>query len=45
MNLFRTKSQREQVTQTVRMNLVRHRSTILPPQTHTRTVSFTQRYN
>jgi hypothetical protein len=45
MNLFRTKSQREQVTQTVRINLVKHRSTNLPPQTQTRTASFIQRYN
>jgi len=45
MNLFRTKSQREQVTQTVRMKLVRHRSTMLPLQTQTRTASFNQRYN
>jgi hypothetical protein len=47
MNLFRTKSEREQVTQTVRMRFVRYRSTILPPQTtnHIRTASVTQRYN
>jgi hypothetical protein len=44
-NLFRTKSSREHVTQTVRMKLVRHRSTMLPPQTNTRTASFNQRYN
>jgi hypothetical protein len=46
-NLFRTNSQRQQVTQTIRMRLVKHRSYILPPQTNTnlRTASFTQRYN
>ncbi|UJR24730.1 hypothetical protein I4U23_006104 [Adineta vaga] len=45
MNLFRTKSQREQVRQTVRMRLVAHRSTILSPQTNTyrHTQSFTER--
>ncbi|CAM4964796.1 unnamed protein product [Rotaria socialis] len=32
MNLFRTKSQRDDVTQIVRMRLVRHRSTIVPGQ-------------
>jgi hypothetical protein len=45
MNLFRTKAKREEVTQTVRMNLVRQRSTMLQQQTHTRTPSLNQRYN
>jgi len=31
MNLFRTKSQKQEMTQIVRMRLVRHRSTIIPP--------------
>ncbi|CAF3842726.1 unnamed protein product [Rotaria sp. Silwood1] len=32
MNLFRTKSQQEEIAQIVRMRLVRHRSTIIPGQ-------------
>ncbi|CAF5106064.1 unnamed protein product [Rotaria sp. Silwood1] len=32
MNLFRTKSQQEEIAQSVRMRLVRHRSTIIPGQ-------------
>jgi hypothetical protein len=42
MNLFRTKAQREANAQTVRMRLVRQRSTIIPPQSfsHLRGVSF-----
>jgi hypothetical protein len=42
MNLFRTKNQREEITQVVRMRLVRHRSTIIPPQSiaHLRGASF-----
>lgn len=32
MNVFRTKSQREEISQIVRMRLVRHRSTIIPRQ-------------
>ncbi|CAF1920370.1 unnamed protein product [Rotaria magnacalcarata] len=42
MNLFRTKSQREHARQTVRMRVVRQRSTILPPlPTNTFTVEST----
>ncbi|CAF1373733.1 unnamed protein product [Adineta steineri] len=42
LNLFRTKSQREENAQIVRMRLVRHRSTIIPPQSiaHLRGTSF-----
>jgi len=42
MNLFRTTSQREEVSQVVRMRLVRHRSTIIPRQSiaHLRKTSF-----
>ncbi len=42
MNLFRTKTQREENAQIVRMRLVRQRSTIIPPQSfsHLRGVSF-----
>jgi hypothetical protein len=42
MNLFRTKSQQEEITQIVRMRLVRHRSTIIPQQSfgHLRGTSF-----
>jgi len=42
MNLFRTKTQREDIAQIVRMRLVRHRSTIIPPQSlvHLRGTSF-----
>jgi hypothetical protein len=42
MNLFRTGSQRENNAQIVRMRLVRHRSTIIPPQSiaHLRGASF-----
>jgi hypothetical protein len=42
LNLFRTKSQREETTQIIRMRLVRHRSTIIPPQSlgHIRGTSF-----
>jgi hypothetical protein len=47
MNLFRTKSQREEIAQTVRMRLVRHRSTIIPHQSiaHLRGASFVLNYN
>jgi len=43
MNLFRTKEEREDVSQIVRMRLVRQRSTIIPPQSigHIRGASFT----
>jgi hypothetical protein len=42
MNLFRTKSQREEIAETIRIRLVRHRSTIIPPQSvvHLRSASF-----
>ena len=42
MNLFRRKSQREEITQIVRMRLVRQRSTIVPPLSlgHLRGASF-----
>jgi hypothetical protein len=42
LNLFRTKSQREEISQIIRMRLVRHRSTIIPPQSlgHIRGTSF-----
>lgn len=42
MNLFRTKSQRDESSQIVRMRLVRQRSTIIPPQSlpHIRGTSF-----
>ena len=42
LNLFRTKTERNQIEETVRMRLVRHRSTIIPSQTaaHLRRTSF-----
>ncbi|CAF1373864.1 unnamed protein product [Adineta steineri] len=42
LNLFRTKSEREENAQIVRTRLVRHRSTIIPPQSiaHLRGASF-----
>ncbi|CAF3074738.1 unnamed protein product, partial [Rotaria sp. Silwood2] len=45
MNLFRNKSQREQVQQTIRMRIIRHRNNNLSAQTNTnlQTPSFTQR--
>ncbi len=47
MNLFRTNSQREQVRQTVRMRLLRQRSTVLQSVTinHKRSPSLNQRSN
>jgi hypothetical protein len=43
MNLFRTQSQRQQVKQNLRMNSVKHRSTMLPLASGTKTPSFNQR--
>ena len=47
MNLFRNKQQREQVTQTIRMRLVKKTNYIAHSQTNTniRPPSFVQRYN
>ncbi|CAF0892970.1 unnamed protein product [Rotaria sordida] len=45
MNLFRTKSQRDEIAQIVRMRLVRHRSTIIPAYSAGRKVSFSPTCN